>query len=356
MKNKYKWFEILMFLPPIILLVSVNLIVDVSQFFHPEISEKIADSILKGQSIRVIGNNGNERLIKQILIEKMKKEIDTIAVGPSLVMYIGSEAVKNTSFYNLGVSRADHYDIMATFGLLKINKIKFNKVILCIDFPIFSNTAYVKNNKKHNDLIDFTNYMIDFLENNKQDFFSSSNFFANLKEAPFFSLTYFKDCLKYFIKQKSLNRIEIVTNNTKEQYYTSEASIFPPERSNNNSEEDIISAVKEIKNQPRFHDSFNGEIDNDCKKQFIKLVNYLQKQDVEIIFWYHPFPPALWDNTNWNQYPALKELDRWSREFAQKKRIKTIGSYNPHDIGIRNIDFLDGRHLKRSAIAQHFKF
>ena len=356
MINKYKWLEILLFLPPIMFLVAINTIVDVSQYFHPEISEIIADSIIKGNAIRVLGNNGNERIIKQKLIEKMNKEVECVAIGSSLVMYIGAEAVKNTSFYNLGVSRADHYDIMATFGLLKINKIKYNKVILCVDFPIFSNTAYVKNNKKHNDLIDFTNYMIDYLEKNKQDIISSTNFFAKLKEAPLFSLTYFKDCLKYFIKQKSLNRIEIVKNNTKDQYYTSEASIFPPEKSNNNSEEDIIAAVKEIKSQPRFHDSFNGEIDTNCKKQFIQLVDYLQKQNVEIIFWYHPFPPALWDNTNWNQYPALKELDTWSRDFAQKKHIKTFGSYNPHEIGIKNIDFLDARHLKRSAITQHFKF
>ena len=187
MKNKYKWLEILLFLPPIIFLVSVNLIVDVSQYFHPEISEKIADSILKGQPIRVIGNNGNERKIKQILIEKMNKEIDTIAVGPSLVMYIGSEAVKSNGFLNLGVSGANHYDVMATFGLLKYNEISYKKVIISIDFPIFSNTLYVKNSKRHNDLMPFTNYMINSLEGQIIDFKPSMNYSFKLNDNPAFS-------------------------------------------------------------------------------------------------------------------------------------------------------------------------
>ena len=357
MKKKYKWFEILMFLPPILLLVSVNLIVDVSQYFHPEISEKIADSILKGQSVRVIGNNGNERKIKQILIEKMKKEIDTIAVGPSLVMYIGSEAVKSNSFLNLGVSGANHYDIMATFGLLKNNNIKFNKVIICIDFPIFSNTIYVKNSKRHIDLMPYTNLMLDFLNGKKETFKPSINYSFKLNDNPVFSLSYFKNCLKFLFKQKNLKRLEEVTKETKEQYYTSEASIFPPQEKNNTCEIEVIEAVKNIKNNiSQFHDIFNGSLDQECQKQFIRLIDYLQKQNIEIIFWYHPFPPALWDNTNWNKYPAVKELDIWSRKLAKEKNITTIGSYNPHDLGLVNTDFIDARHLKRSAIAKHFKF
>ena len=279
MKNKYKVFEILMFLPPIILLVSVNLIVDVSQYFHPEISEKIADSILKGKAIRVIGNNGNERKIKQILIEKMNKEIDTIAVGPSLVMYIGSEAVKSNSFLNLGVSGANHYDVIATFGLLKYNKIKYKKVILCIDFPLFSNTIYVNNNKRHNDLMPFTNYMIGFLNGINKDIELSKDYYLIIKDAPIFSLSYFKDCLKSLIKQKSIKKLEEVTNGTKDQYYTPEASIFPSEKRDKTSEEDVIIAAKKIKtNVNQFHDIFNGTIDSECQKQFLYLIDYLQKK------------------------------------------------------------------------------
>ena len=357
MKNKYKWLEILLFLPPIIFLVSVNLIVDVSQYFHPEISEKIADSILKGQPIRVIGNNGNERKIKQILIEKMNKEIDTIAVGPSLVMYIGSEAVKSNGFLNLGVSGANHYDVMATFGLLKYNEISYKKVIISIDFPIFSNTLYVKNSKRHNDLMPFTNYMINSLEGQIIDFKPSMNYSFKLNDNPAFSLSYFHDCLKFLINQKNLKRLEEVTNKTKEQYYTPEASIFPPEIKDKASEEDVIIAAKKIKtNISQFHDIFNGNIDSECQKQFLQLIYYLQKQNIEIVFWYHPFPPAIWDNTDWNKYPALKELDTWSRNLAKEKNITTVGSYNPHELELLNTDFMDARHLKRSSITQHFKF
>ena len=74
------------------------------------------------------------------------------------------------------------------------------------------------------------------------------------------------------------------------------------------------------------------------------------------MFWYHPFSPAIWDNTDWNKYSDLKELDTWSRKLAEEKHITTIGSYNPHELGLENTDFMDARHLKRSAIAKHFKF
>ena len=357
MINKYKWLEILMFLPPIIFLVTINIIVDCANNFHSEVSKQIVDSILKEQPIAATSGNGNEREIKKILIEKIPKSIDCIAVGPSLVMYIGEEAVNAKSFFNLGVSGADHYDIMGIFGLLELNNINYKKLILCIDFPLFSNTAYVRKATRHNYLMPFNNYMINILNGNNIDNKPSENYFSKFLNAPFFSISYFNECFKHLLKHKNLKRIKIVENNAKEQYYTKEASLFPLESKRNASEEKVLKAARDIKNKPeQFHEIFNGNIDKDCLNQFIQLIDFLQKQNIEIIFWYHPFSPALWDNTNWNQYPALKELDTWSRKLAKEKNITTIGSYNPHELDLSNLDFMDSRHLKRNAIAQHFKF
>ena len=102
-KEKLQYLKIPLFFPLLICLVYVNVVGDASNYFH-DINKDIAKSLLSGKAAGSNTGNDNEREIKAFLIQGMKKEVDTIAIGPSLVTYIGREAVGTESFYNLGVT------------------------------------------------------------------------------------------------------------------------------------------------------------------------------------------------------------------------------------------------------------
>ena len=102
-KRKIAVLENHTFFPLLICLVYVNVVGDASNYFH-DINKDIAKSLLSGKAAGSNTGNDNEQEIKAFLIQGMKKEVDTIAIGPSLVTYIGREAVGTESFYNLGVT------------------------------------------------------------------------------------------------------------------------------------------------------------------------------------------------------------------------------------------------------------
>ena len=102
-EENLQYLKILLYFPLLICLVYVNAVGDASNYFH-DINKDIAKSLLSGKAAGSNTGNDNEREIKAFLIQGMKKEVDTIAIGPSLVTYIGREAVGTESFYNLGVT------------------------------------------------------------------------------------------------------------------------------------------------------------------------------------------------------------------------------------------------------------
>ena len=112
MKNeRLKWLRIAaVAIPLLMLLVFVNCYFDPANLFH-NVSRSIADSLLEGNATYITSGNMNERRVKQYIIEDMPDEVDCVALGSSLMFGIRKEHVGTDSFYNLGVSGADFYDI-----------------------------------------------------------------------------------------------------------------------------------------------------------------------------------------------------------------------------------------------------
>ena len=338
-----------MFMPPIILLVAINLIGDAGCFFDNKIYEKVANNILEGKETVVSLKSPDERFVKKLLIEKMNKSIDCVAVGSSLVLYIGANSVEAKTFYNLGVSAAIFYDNMAIFGLLNLNNVNFKKVIICIDPGAFVKNNFVKNYQRAKPYLFYSDYMIKVLKGQNTN--SSSAFLSYIfqlaQNNPLFSIAYFRVCCKTLINSV-IESIEL--KSSEENKNTIAADVisynFGADGSRHFSLKEENMTGLELKKKSKQYKSFyilEGNLE-------------ILKKKVEIVFWYHPFPPALWDNVDWNKYPAVKELDAWSRKIAKEKGIKTVGSYNPHECGVTDDCFADPRHLKNSAIEKYFRF
>lgn len=359
MKRKEPWYRLLYFLPLLFFLIAVNLIGDGSNCFDRRADRMVAASLLEGVPARITTGNNNEREIKKYLIENMEKEVGTIAIGPSLIIFHGSELVGDDSFYNLGVSKGDHYDMMAQFAMLKLNGVKFNKVIFCIDESYFTDASYVNNNYLHDPLMGYSDYMVEYLNGNENPEIPKANLWTRFRHAPVLSLSYFQDSLVYFpghlherFSKNGEKEIERIYGESNKYHYDVDGSSIEgayernakPDYIKKNAEEYEVAGV------------FGCEIEEEYKRQFELLIDYLEKQDVEIVFWYCPISPALWDMVNWDDYPALMELYDYTKALADSKGIATIGSYNPHEVGIEDEDYYDSRHLKREIIGNYFDF
>ena len=368
MTIKYKWLEIFMFIPPIMFLAAINVIGDAAFVFRKNINNQIADYILQGNSVQSFSGEYNQREVKRLIIEKMDKNVDCLVIGPSLAYRIGKESVKASSFYNLGFGGASHYDLFAEFAWLKINNIKYKKLIICIDYLSLFNFEYTNTITQWEPYFDYYKYMIDYLEEKPQKDEPKIDYWAIIKSLPLFSISYFQKSYRVLIKSykenKNLNLIKLVNipNSETPYFYTSDGSVGLTFESENRSIVKYkLDAKKYLlstsdKQGKTFGERFKGNINEEFKNNFLLLINYLKRNNIEIIFWYHPFAPIVWDKIDHKQYPGIYDLDIWTRKLAIEKSIKTVGSYNPHECGVTDDCFIDARHLKRSAIDKYFHF
>lgn len=351
-KEKLQYLKILLFFPLLICLVYVNVVGDASNYFH-DINKDIAKSLLSGKAAGSNTGNDNEREIKAFLIQGMKKEVDTIAIGPSLVTYIGREAVGTESFYNLGVTNGDHYDMMAQFALLMENKINYKKVILTIDPAYFTDESYVTENVLHDALMPYSDYMVNFLKEKTKATLESSvktNNFKKWRNSPVFSISYFQASWP-FIFNREENRLLDISSNPTALYYEPDGSRHPSVSMDYATETDVIQSALNYNFQ-----SLDCKIFPERQQEFELLLDYLLKNGKEVEFWYCPLSPALWDNIDRAEYPIFDQLEEYTLSLAEKKGIKTVGTYNPYKLGMDNSCFYDARHLKRKIIPEYFMF
>lgn len=354
MKNeKWQYLKILLFFPLLICLVYVNVVGDASNYFH-DINKDIAKSLLRGKAAGSNTGNDNEREIKKFLIQGMEKKVDTIAIGPSLVTYVGKEAVNTDSFYNLGVTNGDHYDMMAQFALLMENKINYKNIILTIDPAYFTDGSYVKGNVLHDALMPYSNYMVSFLKmENAKETVERSFKINGLKKwwnMPFFSISYFQASLPFLSKKEESRLLDISLNPTA-LYYEPDGSRHPSVDMDYATEIDVEKAAMNYD----FHD-LDCKLIPERQREFELLVDYLQKSGKRVEFWYCPLSPALWENIDRVKYPIFDQLEKYTLSLAEEKGIKTIGAYNPYKLGMDNSCFYDARHLKRKIIPDYFLF
>jgi hypothetical protein len=98
---------------------------------------------------------------------------------------------------------------------------------------------------------------------------------------------------------------------------------------------------------------FFWEIEN--RKLFEKFIEYLQQEDTNIIFYLPPYHPASYKNLISSQNTKLIiDVEEYLGILAKQKKIRIVGSYNPHKYNLSNKDFLDGFHTRSYVIQNIF--
>ncbi len=352
----FKWFRLLLVVISILAFLScTNWYCDPANLYH-DVSKPIAESLMNGKPAYITSGNVDERLLKCYMIEQMPKDADCVLIGSSTVLGIRKEHVGTDSFYNLGVSGADYYDIMATAAMLEMNHVNPKRIILGVDHYFFCEGIY-ENNARSKSWRPYAKYMEDILED-ANPLSPQLDLEAQQKEQfrQLLSITYFQASVEFLKNNGSLQiaRWGMADREYKGAYFQVDGSMVYPRDYENTSVETAIKAATDYDMEYQF--GSYRHMNARSKEQFEKLVNYWTKQGAKVVFFLCPVSPALWERYDTERYPILPEIEEYVRSMAEKYDVEVIGSYNPKDVGVSDEDYYDARHIKHPRMKKYFRF
>ena len=355
--NKKKWMGLIAFLMLFLLLLTgTNYIVDPGNQFH-YFYDDLTEAILNGDSVQILSNNSDEREICKLLIEQMPKDVDCVALGPSLALTIQQDMTGEENFYNLAMSAADYYDFMATAGLMEANGVKPERIIICFDSRLFDEEV-IAGDSRHDKLMDYALYMEGVLQGQEMSVPDGAPTGIQRDYSQLFSVSYFQYAVE-FLKQNGFGaafgpRWQVVGEDCTESRYLADYSIQYGVDQEAVMEEAVVEHARtywmEANVTPGAHMS------EEKKENFELLIQYYRAQGVEVDLYLCPFAPSLWDRISGEQYPILPEMEAYANELAEQYGVRVIGSYDPTVVGVTDADYYDCRHLRHSAMETYFDF
>ncbi len=340
-----------------------NYISDPANLFH-EISDKMVEELLNGDSLYPTSSNFNARLLKKKFIDNCPKNLDTISVGPSFANTLTAQYANSSNYYNFSVPGGDFNDILATLAIIKNEKVQFKRIIISLD-TIYFDKRFLDTNPLSLEYRNYTNEMLDQLYNDKNHRIKNAPRNKNkklllLKEL--FSPIYFRSSVEFICEKKFdvFTRWHVLNGNENEE--TIDSSFFIDKTGSNvyfpHAQNNSLSRV--LKNSFSYNfNSFitkNAHADPFYVETFNKLISALHSDGKKIEIFITPLPPALYQRLNRNEYPLFTETEEIAQNLKNEfQDIKIFGNYNPEIGGFTNDDFIDERHLKAPSYQKLFQ-
>lgn len=334
---------IILILPFIIIIPCVNYIVDPANVWgNGNMEDKIIEGLSQKKNVTGCRSNLNERYLQRKFAElNAGKQFEYLILGPSRVMLISEKTLTSDSIINLGMSAAQLPDMIAMYEICKENNISFKRVIIGIDPTMFNP-----------EMLDF-----DLWKENSEYYYRfkgiSGEKVSNDKISNLCSISYFQQCIQYFMKhgnwRKNIICTDLWDNTDATRHY--DGSISYPKEFRNRSQETVDSDAKKWN-----HNTFKKfeYVSSAQKEDFTLLIDQFQKNDVKIYFFCCPYHPYTYERICKN--PAVVSAMQYVYDYAKQNNISIISSYNPVDAKVNNASFYDAAHLKQESIDRIFLF
>ena len=329
------------------LIVFINYFVDASQVITSRMSEGMARLALKGNIVKV-PKNYNERTYQIAVVEQMHEIPDTIVIGSSRGMFLGSEITGYKRIYNHCVSGACIEDYYAILGLYEQKFSKLPKRIVMEVSPWVFNeynpeSRWLENYKYLSNCERF------YKEINHRKLEKKNT----EKENPYISLPYFQYNI-LTIQEKGWKAFSVepasVSNDKAERAELPDGTIrYDAKMANPNAER--LKKVKETRKGVSYERSDKmkklGKIQ---QVEFENLLRYLHAKNTEVVFYLQPFSVTqckyIYDkNTN----PVFKDVETYLVKTGKSSNIKVVGGYNARKFGLTDKLFIDFMHLDKEG-------
>lgn len=364
---------------------------------HPY-ERAIANALLNGQPLADY-ERLNERLLMRLLVEEMDEPFDTVALGSSRILQMGADQADGGNFFNLGMSGADHRDVMSNFYLLdKADKLP-QTLILGLDAWLLNPNA---SGHRANDAV-YQEFLATCLgyETNWQPAepaplpagsagepdsgdLSSSEAEDEPDTGGFwslFSLPRFWQNITGTAGSASDTPASAPADSSSSAASSSQAPLFtdplpvvegdPSEQPKEVKMPDgtvlypatFRNVDAELAEQKAHAEAISFSwlsdytaLDPSLCELFDRFVGYVRSRGVDVIFLLVPFHPTFYDYASEYsaQYNGLFLAEDYFTEYALARGIPIYGSYNPHVAQATGEQFYDGLHIKSNYISRFF--
>lgn len=341
------------FLPIVIFYFLVIYFGDAANQFSREYEEAAVSYILDGYNLENIGNY-NERIFQKIYVDVNQTNMQTIIIGSSRSMQIGSEIIYDERFFNHSVSGATLEDYLAIINMYDSKELP-NRVIIGVDPWIFN----VNNSQERWQSINSDYSEISSKLNLNNNSFNYLNFnFTNL-----FSINYFQNSLDKLVNDydNSSDKVEFIPT-TKEDSFNSikyvDGSLKYPKDILEITEQQLDEYINQYISGDIYSMKRYESMNQYYMSAFEVLLDYLSSNNVEIVIFLPPYELRVYEFMASNdEYKIIIDIENYLIELAQSKEIRLIGSYNPYKIITDNNfenKFYDAMHPTREYVIEIF--
>jgi hypothetical protein len=264
-------------------------------------------------------------------------------------MQIGSDIVKEENMFNSSVSGAFLEDLIAIYGLYREQNILPEKIILGLD-PWMMNRA--NDQSRWKSLEEYYFYILNEVGiiDKKRDIFQE-------KYLELVSLSYFQNAIDALKKGESVDYNATYLKYSKTNVKLANGSLTYNEEFRKRSVEEVRKiAVSYASSNPIYNLGGFSEIDVEYKREFEELINLMLKDGVEVEFYLSPYHPFVYKKImDSPDYRIVNEVEKYFTKFAEDKKIKVIGSYNPELVNCNEGDFYDGMHIRPEGVMKIYK-
>lgn len=314
----------------------------------------IADIIVSKQNVANLSDY-DERLVQKYILEKGAQKLDVLVLGSSRTMQIHGYLFPGQSFFNNSVSSAALEDDIAIFDMYKERNLLPKKVILGLD-PWLLNG----NNELHawetlrDQYYAGASYLGIDIKNEKGS--ASANTRQYRKYMELISMPYLKASMDSWKKRSKGMYYPTQETDLPESIRFADGALGYPASKRNISVEDAHKAAMEFnKNElGKFLGNFD-KLDERNMDKFVRFVEYMQNQGIEVVFFLSPYHPLVYENiVNDPKYAAVLKTENYFREFAKEHNIVVMGDYDPTASNLSDDGFYDGMHPKTESINKIF--
>ena len=265
-------------------------------------------------------------------------------MGSSRTMLINSAHFPGKRFFNNSVSGASMEDLLAIYQLYRENNRLPKNILIGIDPWTFNANHGQKRWKS------IAPYYHRF---HKKESLADLYHSKIKKYKQLLSLSYFQSSIKNIpnIIKGTINPVPTKSKFNATNTKIMDGSLVYGEEYRNASQELINAKIGSYTAGNIYSiENFNN-VSEEIWKEFELLIKRLENHGSKIALFLSPYAPSAYEKIRDN-YTMVPITEKMVRNFAQKKKIKVYGSFNPFQLGLDDSHFYDGMHCKEKTINQ----
>ena len=332
-----KAFALLVFVG--ITVIIVNYVGDYRHYFHHSYEDDLSMKVLGGERVR-INPNYNERYYIYRHIER-QEGFTNYFIGSSRGMLLDQTIMKDSQFFNVGVSGADVYDLVFTLEKLVKNK-KPESIVIGLDPWMFS-SGYENEEC-------FLNYNGD--KSLFQEYYGIDLELFVDKRLKLIELGRFQKSFDYIITQLSWTPSSIDLESSYEDSFTYEEVDGSIIYGRDTYVKDSLSIYKIVSEKIRRNEIYGMKeftFDEEKWRVFERLIDRASSLKISVSLYLEPFNPRVYDYL-YRNIEDFKKLESLYRKLVYKSGMKIIGSYDPNIFELHDGHFYDEMHCNNAGI------